>query len=94
MIIELFLILIVTVQDQALAGVAPGDEDARCSTLREVGSAPIPAYSSNMKVLMDSWNYVNLLSASTVRTGAVWQQIDNDMNNPPMTTTNVNQHNY
>ena len=39
-----------------------------------------------MRILMDSWNYRNLLP---VRTGSVWEQVDNDMNNVDTLTTNV-----
>ena len=66
--------------------VAPGDEGPLCEQLRAQGAAPIPAYSANMRVLMDSWNYQNLLPG---RNGAVWDQVDNDVNNPSGTTTNV-----
>ena len=48
----------------------------------------MPAYSANMRVLMDSWNYLNLLPP---RIGAVWDQVDNDVNNPDRFTTNVSQ---
>jgi hypothetical protein len=68
------------------AGVAPGDEESICSNLRSRGSAPIPAYSANMRVLIDSWNYQDLLPP---RTAAVWDQVDNDVNNSPAETTNV-----
>ena len=69
------------------AGVAPGDEEMLlCEQLRAPGAAPIPSYSANMRVLMDSWNYRNLLPT---RTGAVWQQVDNDVNNPSGITSNV-----
>ena len=69
------------------AGVAPGDEEAAlCKHLRATGAAPTPAYSTNMRVLMDSWNYRNLLP---LRTGAVWDQVDNDMNNGLGFTTDV-----
>ena len=66
--------------------VAPGDEEPLCANLRAQGAAPIPAYSANMRVLMDSWNYHNLLPP---RTGAVWDQVDNDTNQKDGTTTNV-----
>ena len=72
------------------AGVAPRDEEPFCSNLRAIGAAPIPAYSANMKVLMDSRNYQNLLPP---RTGAVWDQVDNDENNPSGETTRVRMHN-
>ena len=67
------------------SSVAPGDEEPLCEALRAHEAAPIPAYSANMRVLMDSWNYQNLLA----RTGAVWDQVDNDVNNPSGVTTNV-----
>ena len=70
------------------SSVAPRDEELRCRELRAQGIALIPAYSDNMRVLMDSWNYLSLLPP---RTGAVWDQVDNDMNNPVGTTTNVSQ---
>ena len=69
------------------SSVAPGDEDQSvCEQYRALGGAPKPAYSANMRVLMDSWNYQNLLPD---RTGAVWDQVDNDMNNAELETTNV-----
>ena len=66
--------------------VAPGDIDPICSELRRNGIAPKPAYTPNMSVLMDSYDYRNLLPS---RTGAIWQQVDNDDNNNPGITTNV-----
>ena len=69
------------------SGVAPGDEEALCEQVRAQGAAPTPAYSTNMRVLMDSWNYQNLLPP---RTGAVWDQVDNDTNNHFGVFTNVN----
>ena len=66
--------------------VAPGDEEVLCEQLRATGVVPTPAYSTNMGVLMDSWNYRSLLRPLT---GAVWDQVDNDMNNDPSLTTNV-----
>ena len=68
------------------SSVAPEDEEPLCEQLRSRGAAPIPAYSANMRVLMDSWNYQNLLSD---RAGAVWKQVDNDTNNLEFQTTNV-----
>ena len=81
--LKLTLLIFVAVS----AGVAPGDEDQPlCELLRAGEGAPIPAYSANMRVLMDSWNYQNLLPP---RTGAVWDHVDNDENNFPGITTNV-----
>ena len=65
---------------------APGDEEPLCQQLRDLGAAPIPNYAPNMRILMDSWNYQNLLPT---RTGAVWEQVDNDTNNPSGIATNV-----
>ena len=78
----LLLAIVVTVS----AGVAPGNEEPLCEQLRSQRTAPVPAYSANMKVLMDFWNYQNLLPT---RTGAVWEQVDNDENNPSGVTTNI-----
>ena len=80
------ILIFIAVTAQPVAGVAPGDEKQQCRDIRESGLAPLPAYSANMKVLMDSWNYLNLLSP---RTGAVWDQVDNDINNSEGITTNV-----
>ena len=78
-----------------IAGVASLDmssrdqfEEKTCEELRIEGAAPTPAYSANMRVLMDSWNYHNLLPPHTE---AVWDQVDNDMNNAVELTTNVSQ---
>ena len=80
--LSLHLYTIVVVQT-----VAPGDEyHPQCKQLRSLGAAPTPAYSANMRVLMDSLNYQNLLPP---RPGAVWDQVDNDVNNRERTTTNV-----
>ena len=64
-------------------GVAPGDEEPLCNELRGLGSIPTPDYAPAMRVLMDTWNYNNLLP---VRVGSVWEQVDNDNNNPAGTT--------
>ena len=81
--LKLTLLILVPVS----AGEAPGDEaQPFCEQLRSKGAAPTPAYSANVRVLMDSWNYQNLLPPHT---GAVWQQVDNDMNNPSGIITNV-----
>ena len=66
--------------------IAPGDEAQLCEELRADHVIQIPTYPDHIKVLMDSWNYRNLLPP---RAGAVWDQVDDDMNNPVETTTNV-----
>ena len=68
------------------SSVAPGDGDLLCEPL---GTAPIPAYSANMRVLMDSWNYVSVLPNTINDAEAVWRQVDNDENNRGGLTTNV-----
>ena len=67
-------------------GVAPGDEEGLCDNLRSLGTVSTPDYDPTMVILMDSWNYQNLLPP---RSGAVWQQVDNDTNNDVQFTTNV-----
>ena len=80
------VLLIVTTS----AGVAPGGEheEPLCRQLRAVGIAPLPAYSANIRVLMDSWNYENLLPPHN---RAVWDQVDKDNSNVDGVTTNVHQ---
>ena len=80
------LLLKVTWVAVMVDGTAPGDEDDICVGLRTDGFAPTPRYSPTMRILMDSWNYQNLLSP---RFGHVWTQVDNDNNNPLGQTTNV-----
>ena len=67
-------------------GVAPGDEEELCDNLRLFGTVPTPDYDPTMVILMDTWNYQNLFPP---RSGAVWQQVDNDSNNDVQFTTNV-----
>jgi hypothetical protein len=70
--------------------IAPGDEEGGiCQSLRSSGAAPTPGYAPNMRVLMDSLNYQNLLPP---RVGAVWDQVDNDTSNSGSMTTNVSFH--
>ena len=86
LLINLLTFYVVTVQVTS-RNVAPGDEQLQqCGLLRAAGAAPVPTYSANMRVLMNSWNYQNLLPP---RTGAVWDQVDNDNNNPVGITSTV-----
>ena len=57
------------------AGVAPGDEDPLCQQLRANGTAPTPNYATSIRVLLDSWNYENLLPPHL---GAVWTEVNID----------------
>ena len=79
-----FLLTLTLLHISTIAGstVAPGDEAPRCEQLRALKVTPI----NNMRVLMDSWNYENLLPPHI---GAVWDQVDNDGNNPSGIATNV-----
>ena len=55
---------------------APGDGDSFCtSTLPNVPGVAPPVYPVNARILMDSYNYIRLLSSQT---GAAWQQVDVD----------------
>ena len=71
------------------AQIAPGGEEEsleHCKKLRSDGVLSKLTHPANVEVLMDSWNYQNLLPN---RSGAVWQQMDYDSNNPVGLTTNV-----
>ena len=86
--LELFILLLMIAGAASLSSRDELEEESSCEELRAKGAAPTPAYSANMRVLMDSWNYQSLLPP---RTKAVWDQVDNDMNNPSEMTTNVSQ---
>ena len=65
---------------------APGDADPFCAeTLPSVG-ANILDYPPEVKPLMDSRHYRQLLPPNS---GAVWQTVDNDDNNPNNLNTDV-----
>ena len=84
-LLQLLLSLVLWTQ-HLTDGVAPGDEESLCDDLRASGSIPTSDYDPTVRVLMDTWNYNNLLP---VRSGSVWEQVDNDNNNPVGATTNV-----
>ena len=69
-----------------IAASAPDDRDTFCVT----GSSmtPPPVHPPNYRVLMDSFNYINLLPPHF---GAVWQSVDNDTNNQAGRGTEVSQ---
>ena len=68
---------------------APGDADPICTeTLPTVG-VNILDYPPEVKPLMDSHHYQQLLPPNL---GAVWQEVDNDNNNPSGTVTRVSWH--
>ena len=88
LLLRVLLLSLFAITAVVAAGVAPGDEEDLCPRLRGLGTARTPVYSPTMRILMDSWNYQNLLPN---RSGAVWQQVDNDVNNPVEFTTNVSE---
>ncbi len=66
---------------------APGDGDSFCtSTLPTSGGIPLPPTPPNVKILMDSYRYRNLLPPHD---RAVWQQVDLDNNNAAGSGTSV-----
>ena len=65
----------------------PGDEHSFCTdTSINHNAITPPQYPSNVKILMDSYNYIDLLLPHTY---AVWMQVDNDNNNRGGTGTMV-----
>ena len=65
---------------------APGDAQSFCTeTLPSIGGN-ILDYPPDVKPLMDSRHYQQLLPPNP---GAVWQEVDNDSNNPSGTATSV-----
>ena len=71
-------VLYVMILVSIISARAPGDGDLFCTNeLLSSGTIP-PSYPPNSKILLDSYNYVNLLPPQD---GAVWQEVDNDNNN-------------
>ena len=68
---------------------APGDADPFCTeTLPNIGQN-ILDYRPEVKPLMDSRHYRQLLPPNM---GAVWQTVDNDTNNPSNIRTSVSRY--
>ena len=65
---------------------APGDADPFCTEVLPSVGVNILNYAPQVKPLMDSRHYQNLLPPHT---DAVWQEVDNDNNNPVGTITDV-----
>ena len=57
---------------------APGDGNAFCTDTLTGSVVQAPVHPFNVKILMDSFNYLNLLPPHD---GAVWQQLNLDDNN-------------
>ena len=77
--ISLVWIVVLCVAFDTASGQAPGDEASRCNETLYVHSYP-----ENVKVLMDNWNYQQLLpgsgSGSNPIAGAVWSDVSCDSN--------------
>ena len=65
---------------------APGDAQSFCTVFLPGFRFNILDYLPEVKPLMDSRHYQQLLPPNM---GAVWQTVDNDNNNPGGTTTSV-----
>ena len=65
---------------------APGDAQSHCTVTLPSFGVNILNYPPEVKPLMDSHHYQQLLPPNV---GAVWQTVDNDNNNPSGTLTNV-----
>ena len=65
---------------------APGDADPFCTEVLPGVGVNILDYAPEVKPLMDSRHYQNLLPPHE---DAVWQEVDNDNNNPSGTSTDV-----
>ena len=77
--------VVLSVFDRSFAQ-APGDADPFCTEVLPGFGVNILNYAPQVKTLMDSRHYQNLLPPHV---DAVWQEVDNDNNNPSGTTTDV-----
>ena len=73
----LWAIVVVMVTAQA-----PGDEDVLCTELLPSIGQNVIVYPPNVKPLMDSSHYEDLLLPAATSVPPVWQEVDNDNNNP------------
>ena len=72
---------------QLASAQAPGDTSQVCLDLRAAGlETYIVGYPPNVKPLMDSRDYENLIPDHQ---SAVWQRVDRDTNNPVGQSTTV-----
>ena len=89
-----FRLLVIASTLSCVFAQAPGDSASLCvDKFYNNGTALVPnpffglhpVYRSNVRPLMDSRDYVNLLDTPN----PVWQQVDNDTSNAADTITNV-----
>ena len=82
----LAVVIVLTLLSGWSCAQVPGDADAFCTeTLPSIG-VNILDYPPEVKPLMDSCHHQQLLPPNT---GAVWQTVDNDNNNPSNIRTSV-----
>ena len=67
-----------------ISAIAPGDENMICTHSLNVNHT----HPSNVKVLMDSYNYIHLLEVQP-NGSPLWRYMDNDRNNMPGTKSRV-----
>ena len=80
------VVIMLSLLSEHICAQAPGDAQSFCTeTLPGVG-VNILDYRPEVKPLMDSRHYRQLLPPNT---GAVWQTVDNDENNPSYLRTSV-----
>ena len=82
----LVAVVIVFTRFERSVAQAPGDADPVCTETLPSFGVNILDYAPEVKPLMDSRHYQNLLPPHE---GAVWQKVDNDNNNPSGTSTDV-----
>ena len=68
---------------------APGDENELCTVILPSIGVNVIVYPPNVKPLMDSSHYEDLLPPAANFDPPVWQQVDNDNNNPSGLATSV-----
>ena len=83
----IYILLFLSVLLSVTSAITPGDEHLFCKdTLSSDNGITLPQYPSNAKILMDSYNYIDLLPPHEF---AVWMQVDNDNSNERGTGTMV-----
>ena len=74
----IYILLFPSVLLSVASAIIPGDEHSFCTDTFNDNEITPPQYPSNVKILMDSYNYIDLLPPHEF---AVWIQVDNDDNN-------------
>ena len=79
-------VLYVMILVSIITARAPGDGDYFCTIQLPSSGTISPIYPPKLRILLDSYNYVNLLPPHD---NAVWQAVDNDVNNEAGRLTKV-----